>query len=80
MTTKFIGDLHFPKNDEKSATLIIGHHILTGKIIEMDKPFVAVEKQRQTQVKLYISLDSAYFVYHRYELLFISALEVTLRD
>lgn len=39
---KYIGDLHYTK--EGQPIMIIGHHILYGKIQDMEKPMVAVEK------------------------------------
>ena len=45
MTGKFIGDLHFSK-DSGAPILIIGHHILYGKVVNLDKPFVIAKKIR----------------------------------
>ena len=41
---KLIGDLHFDRA-KGSPVLIIGHHILGGKIVDMDRPIVAMEKR-----------------------------------
>jgi chromosome transmission fidelity protein 8 len=41
---KFIGDLHFSRTSSGAPILIIGHHILYGKEVALDKPIVAVEK------------------------------------
>ncbi len=43
LTGKFIGDLHYSK-DSSAPILIIGHHILHGKVQSLDRPFVAMEK------------------------------------
>ena len=37
-----IGDLHFDSRGIPS--LIVGHHLLTGKIIELEKPFAVLRK------------------------------------
>ena len=39
---KFIGDLHYTK--EGIPIMIIGHHILYGKIQSLERPLVSVEK------------------------------------
>ena len=40
---KFIGDLHFTK-DGATPILIIGHHILYGKAVKLERPLVAMKK------------------------------------
>ena len=39
---KFIGDLHYTKDG--TPIMIIGHHILYGKVMELEKPLVTLEK------------------------------------
>ncbi len=43
----YIGDLHF--NDKGIPSLIVGHHLLTGKVINLEKPY-AVMKKKQVSV------------------------------
>ncbi|TRY79359.1 hypothetical protein TCAL_07070 [Tigriopus californicus] len=45
MSEKFIGDLHYTKAGV--PVLIIGHHILYGKVQQLDKPLVAMRKVSQ---------------------------------
>ncbi|KAI9564262.1 ctf8 [Daphnia sinensis] len=40
---KVIGDLHF--NHEGNPIMIIGHHILHGKVQDLDKPLVVITKE-----------------------------------
>jgi len=42
-----IGDLHFDARGV--ATLIIGHHVLTGKVSKLDKPFAVMKKCTETE-------------------------------
>ena len=41
---KFVGDLHYDKT-KHTPILIIGHHILHGKVVDCERPFVAIEKK-----------------------------------
>lgn len=40
-----IGDLHF--NSKGTPSLIVGHHLLTGKIVTLDKPYAMLKKRKQ---------------------------------
>uniref|UniRef100_A0A0B6XZ03 Chromosome transmission fidelity protein 8 homolog n=1 Tax=Arion vulgaris TaxID=1028688 RepID=A0A0B6XZ03_9EUPU len=42
LSGKFIGDLHF--TDKDAPVLIIGHHILHGKVITLEKPLAVIAK------------------------------------
>jgi chromosome transmission fidelity protein 8 len=48
---QFIGDLHFTK--EGVPIMIIGHHILYGKVQDLDRPMVAARKtEKRTSSKI----------------------------
>ncbi|RZC38892.1 Ctf8 domain containing protein, partial [Asbolus verrucosus] len=49
---KFIGDLHFTKTS--TPVLIIGHHLMFGKEMKMDKPFALLEKKSDGENTEYI--------------------------
>ncbi|KAJ7384975.1 hypothetical protein OS493_018664 [Desmophyllum pertusum] len=40
---KAIGDLHF--DGKGTPMLVIGHHLLTGKVVNLDKPYAVLHKQ-----------------------------------
>ncbi|CAL8090357.1 unnamed protein product [Calicophoron daubneyi] len=42
LSEKHLGDVHFSAHGE--PVFIIGHHILFGKVTDMEKPFVVTEK------------------------------------
>ncbi|OQR67654.1 chromosome transmission fidelity protein 8-like, partial [Tropilaelaps mercedesae] len=39
-----LGDLHFTK--EGTPILLIGHHVLYGKTVDLEKPFLAIRRVR----------------------------------
>ena len=44
LANKFMGDLHF--NTDGTPVLILGHHVLYGKVLALDKPFVFLKKSK----------------------------------
>lgn len=52
LENQFIGDLHFTKSG--IPILIIGHHLLYGKEVPLEKPFVVLEKKPNNQNTEYI--------------------------
>ena len=66
MGGKLIGDLSFSADGSNTPLLIIGHHILYGKIVNLDNPMVVMHKCDQSQVRstlIYIvPLVSKYFL------------------
>ncbi|XP_012266611.1 chromosome transmission fidelity protein 8 homolog [Athalia rosae] len=42
LNDQFIGDLHFKKNG--TPILMIGHHILYGKEVNLEKPYAVLQK------------------------------------
>lgn len=44
LSGRFIGDLHFTHKDV--PVLIIGHHILYGKVVSLEKPYGIMVKER----------------------------------
>ena len=49
LSGKFIGDLHFTKDQAHTPILIIGHHILYGKSVKLEKPLVIMTKVNEGQ-------------------------------
>ena len=58
---KDIGDLHF--NKKGNPILIIGHHIIVGKKIKLEKPFIVLKKcDEVTRTNEDIAYDSKHMV------------------
>ncbi|XP_002733090.1 chromosome transmission fidelity protein 8 homolog [Saccoglossus kowalevskii] len=51
----FIGDLHF--NHKGTPILIIGHHILYGKAIDLDKPYCVLIKNESSSDDVAMDID-----------------------
>ena len=50
-----IGDLHFDARG--TPNLIIGHHLLTGKVVELEKPFAVLIKRSPRDTDAGVSPD-----------------------
>uniref|UniRef100_A0A023FA17 Chromosome transmission fidelity protein 8-like protein n=1 Tax=Triatoma infestans TaxID=30076 RepID=A0A023FA17_TRIIF len=44
LESQFVGDLHYGFQSNGVPILIIGHHILYGKCVTMDKPYAVIQK------------------------------------
>ncbi len=54
LSKKFMGDLHY--NSDGTPVLILGHHVLFGKVLSLEKPFLLLKKTR-TNVPTKIQID-----------------------
>ena len=54
LSKKFMGDLHY--NSDGTPVLILGHHVLFGKVLSLEKPFLLLKKTR-TSVPTQIQID-----------------------
>lgn len=54
LQSQFVGDLHFGMQSNGIPTLIIGHHILYGKAVPLDKPWAIMEKKKYDNETEYI--------------------------
>ncbi|CAH1779969.1 unnamed protein product, partial [Owenia fusiformis] len=57
LSGKYIGGLHFSKSDQ--PIMIIGHHILHGKIVKLEKPLAVLSKNQQMDTSSNSDLDKS---------------------
>lgn len=43
-----IGDLHF--NSKGTPSFILGHHLLTGKVVDLEKPYAILKKSTKSDL------------------------------
>nr|BAN21233.1 unkown protein [Riptortus pedestris] len=55
MNSLYIGDLHFGMQSDGVPTLMIGHHIMYGKAVTLDKPWAILEKHRSGNNTEYVT-------------------------
>ena len=53
MGGKLIGDLSFSADGSNTPLLIIGHHILYGKIVNLDNPMVVMHKSNESKLNVF---------------------------
>ena len=65
---KFIGDLHFTQSGQ--PTLIIGHHILYGKMSKLERPFALVKRRtKQRTAGGDVTMDGIHATETRYDVM-----------